>query len=78
MREAAQEAGEYQRELNQKENEKALKTLKEEGMKINEVKPEEIEKMKEIIQPVTDKYSQKFGADLVKEMTAEVEKVRNK
>ncbi|HWO97355.1 MAG TPA: TRAP transporter substrate-binding protein [Bacillus sp. (in: firmicutes)] len=78
MREAALEAGEYQRELNKRENEKALKNLKEEGMKINEVKPEEIEKMKEMIQPVTDKYSQKFGADLVREMMTEVEKVRNK
>ncbi|WNS77733.1 TRAP transporter substrate-binding protein [Domibacillus sp. DTU_2020_1001157_1_SI_ALB_TIR_016] len=78
MSEAAQEAGKYQRELNQKENEKALKTLKEEGMKINEVTPEEMEKMKEIIQPVTDEYAQKFGADLVDEMMAEVEKVRGK
>ncbi|MEJ9229764.1 TRAP transporter substrate-binding protein [Peribacillus butanolivorans] len=76
MSEAAQEAGEYQRALNRKENEKALKYLEEEGMKINEVKPEEMAKMKEVIQPVTDKFAQKFGPDLVEEMMTEVEKVR--
>ncbi|WHY69909.1 TRAP transporter substrate-binding protein [Neobacillus sp. SuZ13] len=78
MSESAQEAGKYQRALNQKENEKALKFLEKEGMKINKVKPEEIAKMKEIIQPVTDEYAKKFGPDLVKEMMTEVEKVRSK
>lgn len=76
MSEAAKEAGEYQRKLNQEENEKALKILEEAGMKINEVTPEETAKIKEIIQPVTDEYAKKFGADLVKEMMTEVEKVR--
>jgi tripartite ATP-independent transporter DctP family solute receptor len=76
MSEAAQEAGKYQRALNQEENEKALKFLEDEGMKINEVKTEEIAKMKEIIQPVTDEYAQKFGVELVEEMMAEVAKVR--
>ncbi|MFD6439712.1 TRAP transporter substrate-binding protein [Peribacillus sp. NPDC060186] len=77
MSEAAQEAGEYQRALNRKENEKALKYLEEEGMKINEVTPEEMAKMKEVIQPVTDEFAQKFGPDLVEEMMTEVEKVRS-
>jgi TRAP-type C4-dicarboxylate transport system substrate-binding protein len=76
MSEAAQEAGEYQRALNQEENKKALKILEEEGMKINEVSPEEAAKMKEVIQPVTDEFAKKFGADLVEEMMSEVEKVR--
>ncbi|WP_419775952.1 TRAP transporter substrate-binding protein [Peribacillus frigoritolerans] len=78
MSEAAQEAGKYQREVNQKENEKALNYLKGEGMKINEVEPEEMEKMKKAIQPVTDEYAKKFGPDLVEEMMSEVEKVRGK
>lgn len=76
MSEASKEAGEYQRALNQEENEKALKLLEDEGMKINELTPEEIAIMKEIIQPVTDKYAQKYGVDLVEEMMIEVKKVR--
>ncbi|KKI92160.1 ABC transporter substrate-binding protein [Bacillus sp. SA1-12] len=76
MSEAAQEAGEYQRTLNQEEDEKALKILEEEGMKINEVTPEEAAKMKESIQPVIDDFAKKFGEDLVEEMMTEVEKVR--
>ncbi|CRH74205.1 Uncharacterised protein [Chlamydia trachomatis] len=47
-------------------------------MKINEVEPEEMEKMKKAIQPVTDEYAKKFGPDLVEEMMSEVEKVRDK
>ncbi len=77
MSEAAQEAGKYQREINQTENEKALKTLEEEGMKINEVTAEEQEKMKQIIQPVTDKYAEKFGTELVDEMMTAVEEARS-
>lgn len=76
MTEAAQEAGQYQRELNQSENEKALKYLKDSGMKVNEVSEEEMKKMQKIIQPVTDKYAKQFGQELVEEMMTEVEKVR--
>lgn len=76
MTEAAQEAGEYQRELNQSENEKALKYLKDAGMKVNEVSEEEMKKMQKIIQPITDKYAKQFGQELVEEMMTEVEKVR--
>jgi TRAP-type transport system periplasmic protein len=78
MSEAAQEAGQYQRDLNQSENEKALKYLEEEGMKVNEVSEAEMKKMQGIIQPVIDKYAEQFGPELVEEMMTEVEKVRGK
>ncbi len=78
LREAAVEAGKYQREVSRKENEQAIKDLEKAGMKINKVSDAEREKMKEIIQPVTDKYAEKIGKDLVDEMMAELEKVRNK
>lgn len=78
MRDSAQEAGKYQRDLNRKENEKALEDLKKAGMKVNEVSDAEKEKMKEIVKPVTDKYAKKFGQDLVDEMMSEVEKARKK
>ncbi|MBA9027350.1 TRAP transporter substrate-binding protein [Peribacillus huizhouensis] len=76
LQESAQEARDYQRKVNRKDNELAIKKLEEAGMKINEVSEQEMENMKEIIQPVTDKYAKKFGKDLVEEMKAEVEKVR--
>ncbi|MDN4071890.1 TRAP transporter substrate-binding protein [Fictibacillus terranigra] len=77
MKDSAVEAGKYQRDLNRKENEKALKDLEKAGMKVNEVSDAEKEKMKEIIKPVTDKYAKKFGEDLVNQMMDEVDKARN-
>jgi len=55
IREAAIEAGKYERELNRKANAEDLEELKKQGIKINEVSPEEREKMKQIIQPVIEK-----------------------
>jgi len=78
IREAAIEAGKYERELNRKANAEDLEELKKQGIKINEVSPEEREKMKQIIQPVIEKYRKKLGEDLVKELFEEVEKARNR
>jgi tripartite ATP-independent transporter DctP family solute receptor len=78
MKEAAVEAGKYQREVNFKENAKAVEDLKAAGMKVNEVSDENRQKMKEAVQPVIDKYSKEIGKDLVNEMMAEIEKARKK
>jgi tripartite ATP-independent transporter DctP family solute receptor len=76
LKESAVEAGKYQRQLSREEDKKAVEELKSQGMKVNEVSAEEKAKMKKIIQPVIDKYADKFGKDLVNEMNAEIEKVR--
>ncbi|WNC13789.1 TRAP transporter substrate-binding protein [Brevibacillus brevis] len=76
LRDAAAEAGKYQRELNQTENQKALDELKAAGMEVNEVSAEEKARMQEIIKPVIDKFAKEIGEDLVKEMYDEVAKVR--
>lgn len=76
MKEAAIEAGKYERDVNRKENAKAVEDLKAAGMQVNEVSDENRQKMKDVIQPVTDKFAKEFGEDLVKEMMSEVEKVR--
>ncbi|MCY9670373.1 TRAP transporter substrate-binding protein [Paenibacillus alginolyticus] len=78
MKEAAVEAGKYQRELIRDVNKKAVETLKASGMNVNEVTPEDAAKMQKIIKPVTDKFAKEFGEDLVKEMYDEVEKLRKK
>ncbi|MFD2368712.1 TRAP transporter substrate-binding protein [Brevibacillus sp. GCM10020057] len=77
LRDAAQEAGKYERELNFTENQRALDELKAAGMQVNDVSPEEKARMQEIIKPVIDKFAKEIGEDLVKEMYDEVAKVRN-
>ncbi|HZG16237.1 MAG TPA: TRAP transporter substrate-binding protein [Candidatus Bathyarchaeia archaeon] len=76
LKEAAAEAGAFQREANRAENQKALDDLKAAGMKVNEVTPEEMARMQEIIKPITDKFAKEFGEDLVKEMYDQVKKAR--
>lgn len=76
LKDASIEAGKYQREMSRKEDAKAVEELKAAGMNVNEVSDEDKEKMKELIKPVTDKYAEKFGKDLVDELMAEIEKVR--
>jgi TRAP-type transport system periplasmic protein len=77
LKDAAVEAGKYQRQLSREEDKKAVEELKAAGMKVNEVSDEEKAKMKEIIAPVTEKFAEKFGKDLVDELNAEIDKVRN-
>jgi tripartite ATP-independent transporter DctP family solute receptor len=76
LKEAAVEAGTYQREMNRAENRKALEDLKAAGMQVNEVSKEEMARMQEIIKPVIDKFAQEIGEDLVKEMYDQVKKAR--
>ena len=76
MREAAAEATVYQRQVTQEANAEALEQLKEEGMEVTELPPEEIAKLKEKAKPVIEKYTQDVGPELVAELMAEIEKVR--
>ncbi|MFD2922225.1 TRAP transporter substrate-binding protein [Halobacillus naozhouensis] len=76
IKEAAIEAGEYQRKANRKANEEALEELKAEGIKVNEFSQKEKEKIKELIQPVIDKYSKKYGEDLYQQMNEQLKKMR--
>jgi TRAP-type C4-dicarboxylate transport system substrate-binding protein len=78
MREAAAEATVYQREVAREANAKALEELKEEGMEVGELPPEEIAKLKEKAQPVIAKYTADVGPEFVAELMAELEKVRAK
>ena len=64
--------------MTQETNAKALETLKEEGMEVTELPPEEIAKLNEKAKPVIEKHTQNVGADFVAEVYAEIEKVRGK
>ncbi|WP_016696633.1 TRAP transporter substrate-binding protein DctP, partial [Rhodococcus rhodochrous] len=63
LRETAQEAAKYQIELNRKENEEVLAQLKEKGMEVVELTPEQIKAFQEKVQPVIDKYEGIIGKD---------------
>ncbi|USG65608.1 DctP family TRAP transporter solute-binding subunit [Brevibacillus ruminantium] len=65
LRETAQEAAKYQIELNRSENDKVLAELKEKGMEVVELTPEQIKVFQEKVQPVIDKYEEIIGKDLL-------------
>ncbi|MBM7551610.1 TRAP transporter substrate-binding protein [Thalassobacillus pellis] len=77
IKEAAIEAGEYQRKANRKANEEALQELKEKGIKVNEFPQKEKEKIKKQIQPVIDKYSKKYGEELYQQMNEQLKEIRS-
>jgi tripartite ATP-independent transporter DctP family solute receptor len=78
VQEAATEAGLYERKVSREANEKSMQTLRGEGMQITELSVEEIDRMRQKVKPVTDKYTQSIGPDLVAEVQAEIQKVRDR
>ena len=54
-----------------------MQTLRGEGMQITELSPDKIDRMRQKVKPVTDKYTQSIGPDLVAEVQAEIQKVRD-
>lgn len=76
MKDAAVEAGKYQRKLNREANEEYITKLEEEGMTYTEIPAEEKEKMKKAVQPVIDKYAEEIGPELVQEVYDAVEKAK--
>ena len=54
---------------------KSLENLKK-TMEVSELPPAEISKIREKLKPVIDKYSANVGPELVKELQAELEKIR--
>ncbi|WP_085522237.1 TRAP transporter substrate-binding protein [Tuberibacillus sp. Marseille-P3662] len=78
IKNAAVEAGQYQRKANRKANKEALNKLKEKGMKVNELPQEEKKEIKTLIQPIIDKYSKKYGEALYQQMSEQLETIRNK
>ena len=76
LQDAATETAGYQRKVAREEATKVLAELKKRGMIVHEFSPEEINKLRERAKPVIDKYTKEIGEPLVKEVVAEVEKVR--
>ncbi|AEJ05366.1 TRAP transporter substrate-binding protein [Stutzerimonas stutzeri] len=71
---AAQKARDAEREDTRREASQALAALKEHGMQINEVSPEEVQRMREQAQPAIQTVIDAVGQELFDQVQAEVEK----
>jgi tripartite ATP-independent transporter DctP family solute receptor len=74
--EAANEAKPYERETSRAIDAKAVETLKENGMTITDIPPEERARMRDKLRPVIEKHQKTIDEALVQEMKAELQKVR--
>lgn len=73
---AATEATAYQRQVSRQQASEALEDLKKAGMQVTEIAPAELQRMRDKVKPVVDKYSASVGAETVKALYAEIAKVR--
>jgi tripartite ATP-independent transporter DctP family solute receptor len=76
VQEAADEAQVYQRKVSREQAAKALEDLTKTGMKVNEIAPQEMARIREKVKPVIDKYAKEVGEPLVAEVNAEIAKKR--
>ncbi len=74
--EACTEAQAHQRKISYERNTALVKELQEKGMQFNELAPEELARMREMLAPVAEKYTKQVGEDLVRQTYAELEKIR--
>ncbi len=66
----------YQRKVSRDAALTALETLKKHGMQVTELSPADLDKMREMVKPVVEKYTQEVGEDTIKSMYAEIDKIR--
>ena len=77
VRSASLEAQAYERKVSREMDVSSRQALAKHGMQINEVAPEEIERMREQVRPTVEKLVAEYGPELMAEMNAEIAKVRN-
>ncbi|MDZ5461106.1 TRAP transporter substrate-binding protein [Azohydromonas lata] len=76
LADAAAEARVDQRRVSREMEATALAEVKKKGVVVTEVTPAERARMRDKVQPVTDKYVKEIGEELVASFHAEIEKVR--
>ena len=74
--EAAAEATAYQRQLSRSQADEALAELKKLGMQVTEFSSAELQRLRDKVKPVVDKHAAAVGEATVKEVYAELAKVR--
>lgn len=75
MQEAANEARDYERKVAAEKDVQAMEILKK-HLQVNELAPAEVAKARVLVQPTIDKYTKIVGEDLMKEVYAELAKMR--
>ncbi|MBS7691586.1 TRAP transporter substrate-binding protein [Pseudomonas lalucatii] len=75
--EAAAEAQAYERKVSREMDVTSRAALVKHGLAVNELAPEEIARIREHLKPVTEKFTQEYGVELVQAMSEEIGKVRN-
>ncbi len=76
IQDAIVEAGTYQRKLSRDASATSRKALEAAGMQINDVPAATLAKMRDITQPVAEKFAASYDQSVVKIYRAEIEKVR--
>lgn len=73
VKNAAIEAGKFEREENRKANEEYKQALIDEGVNFNEVSDEAKEEMREAVQPAVDEFAETIGKEIVQEIYDAIE-----
>ncbi|VTU25036.1 Extracytoplasmic solute receptor protein YiaO [Variovorax sp. PBS-H4] len=73
---AAEEAKLYQRKVSRDQDAQSLATVKKAGLQVNEVAPAELAKMRQMAQPVIDKFRKEVGEDVADAMDKAVQDAR--
>jgi tripartite ATP-independent transporter DctP family solute receptor len=73
---AANEAKPYQRKFSRDAEAKALETIKAAGLKVNELAPAEIDRMRQKVQPVSDRFAKDVGEGMANDMRDQIAKIR--
>lgn len=76
IRAAADEAKQEERKLTQQMEARSVDSLKK-SMQVNEVSAAEMNRLRQKVQPVTDKFSKEVGEDVVQQVNAELARIRN-
>jgi tripartite ATP-independent transporter DctP family solute receptor len=76
LNEAAVASRDFERKDSREASVKAIDFLKEKGMQVSVVSDAELARMREKAKPAFDKFAAEGGADVIKEMQAEIAKVR--
>ncbi|MCY1560891.1 hypothetical protein D9M68_980850 [compost metagenome] len=76
MTDAAAEATRFEREVSRGQAQAALDDLKKAGMQVTEFSPAEMQRLRDKVKPVVDKHSALVGEAVVKDLYAEIAKVR--
>jgi tripartite ATP-independent transporter DctP family solute receptor len=73
---AANEAKPYQRQFSREAEVKALETIKASGIKVNELKSGEVERMRQMVAPVSERFAKDTSEGMANELREQLAKVR--